>query len=159
MVELKTGYYLGFTMTGAAIVAQAPQGIQDKLSMLGRLLGPAFQIRDDIIDLTEGKGRGGQIGCDIKEGKPSILLAATLAHCSAAERAELARILRMPREETSENDVRTVIGIFEKYDAVEFAQKSADDLVARALRIIEGIPFKEPETFRAFARFISARKS
>jgi geranylgeranyl pyrophosphate synthase len=159
MVELKTGYYLGFTMTGGAIIARAPKDVQEKLSRLGRLLGPAFQIRDDIIDLTEGKGRGGEIGCDIREGKPSILLAAALPRCNAAEKAEVIRIMRKPREETTADDVERVIGIFKKYDALGFAQKFADGLVAQALGIIDEIPFREPETFRSFARFISARKT
>jgi geranylgeranyl pyrophosphate synthase len=158
MVELKTGHYLGFTMTGGAIIAQATQEVRDRLARVGRLLGPAFQIRDDIIDLTEGKGRGGEIGCDIREGKPSMLLAAALPHCNAGEKAELVGILRKPREQTTEEDVRRAIGIFKKYNAIGFAQKFADDLVAQALRIVDQIPFKEPETFRSFARFISARK-
>lgn len=158
MVELKTGHYLGFTMTGGAIIARAPKDVQDKLAQLGRLLGPAFQIRDDLIDLTEGKGRGGEIGCDIREGKPSMLLAAALERCEAGEKAEVLRVLRKPREETTTRDVRRVIGIFKKCGALDFAQEFADGLVDKALRMIDDIKFKEPETFRAFARFISARK-
>ena len=37
-------------------------------------MGPAFQIRDDLIDLTHGKGRGGVIGSDVKEGKASFYI-------------------------------------------------------------------------------------
>jgi len=158
MVELKTGHYLGFTMTGGAIIARADDEVREKLAKFGRLLGPAFQIRDDILDLTEGKGRGGEIGCDIREGKPSMLLAAALPRCNAGEKTEVVAVMRKSREETTAQDVQRVIGIFRKYDAVGFAQKFADDLVAQALRIIDEIPFKEPETFRSFARFISARK-
>lgn len=157
MAELKTGHYLGFTMTGGAIIARAPRTVMTKLEMLGRLLGPAFQIRDDIIDLTEGKGRAGEIGCDIREGKPSMLLAEALPRCEPSEKTEIIRILKKSRETTSTADVQRVIGILNKHDAIARAQKFADDLVGRALAIIDEIPFKEPEVFRSFARFISER--
>lgn len=159
ITELKTGFYLGFTMTGGAIIAEAPGDTQAKLARLGRLLGPAFQIRDDIIDLTEGKGRGGMIGCDIREGKPSILFAAALAHCTLEEQAELVCIMRKPREETTVDDVRRAIDIFKKYDAIGFAQRYADDMIDRALGIIDGIPFRDPEKFRAFFHHLSRRNA
>lgn len=59
MVELKTGYYLACGMVGGAIVAGASNEVVEKIWMLGKNMGPAFQIRDDLIDLTHGKGRGG----------------------------------------------------------------------------------------------------
>ena len=157
--ELKTGYYLGFTMTGGAIIAGAARDVQDKLAHLGRLLGPAFQIRDDIIDLTEGKGRGGMIGCDIREGKPSMLLASALAHCGMDEQSRLIAIMQKPREETTREEVDWVINLFNKYDALGFAQRYADDLIDKALDIIDDIPFREPDTIRSFFHYLSRRKA
>ncbi|OOP55135.1 MAG: hypothetical protein AYP45_16540 [Candidatus Brocadia carolinensis] len=74
MVELKTGYYLACGMAGGAIVSGASEQVVDKIWTLGKTMGPAFQIRDDLIDLTHGKGRGGVIGSDVKEGKASFFI-------------------------------------------------------------------------------------
>ncbi|RKY23114.1 MAG: hypothetical protein DRP79_09725 [Planctomycetota bacterium] len=159
ITELKTGYYLGFTMTGGAIIAGAARDVRSNLARLGRLLGPAFQIRDDIIDLTEGKGRGGMLGCDIREGKPSMLLASALAHCTLEEQSRLVGIMRKPREETTKDDVEWVIDLFNKYDALGFAQRYADDLIDQALHITDHVPFKDPEVIRSFFRHLSRRKA
>src|SRR3989339_780697 len=73
MVELKTGYYLACGMVGGAVVSGISEKVVEKIWSLGKTMGPAFQIRDDLIDLTHGKGRGGAIGSDVKEGKASFL--------------------------------------------------------------------------------------
>ena len=78
IVSLKTARYLAYNLVGGAIVAGTDQGIIDRLWEVGEALGPAFQIQDDLLDLTKGKGRGGEIGCDIREGKPTIFLAFVL---------------------------------------------------------------------------------
>src|SRR3989304_8574624 len=56
MVELKTGYYLACGMVGGAIVAGASNDVVEKIWMLGKNMGPAFHIRDELIDLTHGQG-------------------------------------------------------------------------------------------------------
>ena len=59
--------------------------------------GPAFQITDDLLDLTSGKGRG-EIGRDIKEGKRSMLVVYCLQKCNSSERKKLLEILnKLPR--------------------------------------------------------------
>ncbi|MGA1779477.1 MAG: polyprenyl synthetase family protein [Planctomycetota bacterium] len=82
---------------------------------LGDELGPAFQIRDDVLDLTAGKGRGGEIGCDIREGKPSILVAHALSRAEhpPADRDRLLAILARERDETTEEETRWAIDLFE----------------------------------------------
>ncbi|MGR3295268.1 MAG: polyprenyl synthetase family protein, partial [Candidatus Bathyanammoxibius sp.] len=57
-VELKTAYYLTCGMAGGAVVAGRSDAVIEKIWELGKSMGPAFQIRDDLIDLTQGKGRG-----------------------------------------------------------------------------------------------------
>ena len=59
MVELKTRYSLSCGMVGGAVVSGISGAVVEKIWTLGKTMGPAFQIRDDLIDLTYGKGRGG----------------------------------------------------------------------------------------------------
>ncbi len=158
IIRLKTGYYLGFAIVGAAVIAGAPAESERRLAELGLLLGPAFQIRDDVLDLTEGKGRGGMIGSDIREGKPSILYAAALPHCDFEEQAELVAIMRKPREDTTSEDADRVLNIYKKYDITGFALRFANQLIEPAMEIIETAGFKNPEVMKAFARYMIGRK-
>ena len=76
MVELKTGYYLACGMVGGAVVSGISEKVVEKIWTLGKTMGPAFQIRDDLIDLTHGKGRGGGnwFRCEGRQGKFSLFI-------------------------------------------------------------------------------------
>ena len=48
----KTGKLLTYPFVAAGLIVQAEQFVQEKLRRIGELLGLAFQIRDDILDVT-----------------------------------------------------------------------------------------------------------
>ena len=48
----KTGKLLAFPFVAAGLIAQVAPSVQEKLRQAGELLGLAFQVRDDILDVT-----------------------------------------------------------------------------------------------------------
>ena len=48
----KTGKLLTYPFVAAGLIAEVKQSVQDKLRRIGELLGLAFQVRDDILDVT-----------------------------------------------------------------------------------------------------------
>ena len=48
----KTGKLLTYPFVAAGLIADVEQSVQDKLRRIGELLGLAFQVRDDILDVT-----------------------------------------------------------------------------------------------------------
>ena len=48
----KTGKLLAYPFEAAAIIAELAPEIQAKLKMVGELIGLAFQVRDDVLDVT-----------------------------------------------------------------------------------------------------------
>ena len=48
----KTGKLLAYPFVAAGIIAQTGQSVLGKLRQVGELLGLAFQVRDDILDVT-----------------------------------------------------------------------------------------------------------
>ena len=48
----KTGKLLTYPFVAAGLIAGVEQSVQDKLRRIGELLGLAFQVRDDILDVT-----------------------------------------------------------------------------------------------------------
>jgi geranylgeranyl pyrophosphate synthase len=159
MVELKTGYYLACGMVGGAIVSGISDQVVEKIWTLGKTMGPAFQIRDDLIDLTHGKGRGGVIGSDIKEGKASFLYSYALQVACADDKKRLCNIMSKPRDETTDSDIKWVLDVYKKYNAIKYAQDYAEDLVKQAYKTIDEIPVEDKTVFKEIAFFMAQRMS
>ena len=159
MVELKTGYYLACGMVGGAIISGVSEQVVEKIWTLGKTMGPAFQIRDDLIDLTHGKGRGGVIGSDVKEGKASFLYSYALQVASADDKKHLREIMLKPRNETTDNDIRWVLDVYKKYNAINYAQEFAEDLIKQAYKTINEIPVEDKTIFKEIASFMAQRMS
>jgi geranylgeranyl pyrophosphate synthase len=157
LVRLKTGRYLALGMVGGAVIAGLGQKVTAAIEALGEDMGAAFQIRDDMIDLTAGKGRGNVTGNDIREGKPSILYAHAISAAAPGQKEDLIRIMRKVREETTEADVEWVKELYRRLGSVEFARAEAERLVARAFEAIGRLPAPKRDFFRQLTRYMVSR--
>lgn len=108
MVEKKTCWYSFITpIELGAIAARQDTHRTGLLASFARCLGIAFQIQDDLLNLSgEVEAYGKEIGGDLWEGKRTLILLHMMRSASAAERAEAARILALPRPRAPE-DART----------------------------------------------------
>ncbi|MCX6815826.1 MAG: polyprenyl synthetase family protein [Candidatus Aenigmarchaeota archaeon] len=156
MVIGKTAHYLTVTLVGAAIMADR-EDLIPKLIDFGKNLGPAFQITDDILDLTEGKGRK-EIGRDIKEGKRSILVVHCLNKCGGDEKKKLLTIINKEPEKTTDEDVTYAKILFEKYGSVEYAKQKAEKYASDAKKIAGKMPAQLKEILDFFADYIVNRR-
>ena len=159
MVTRKTGHYLALGMVGGAIIAGAADEAVETFQELGCDLGPAFQIRDDVLDLQEAKGRGGAIGNDIREGKPSILFAHSVNEAESDRADELVEIMAKPREDTTEEDVQRVVDIYNSCGAFEFARQTAEEYTNRGFEAVERIPTEDRQFFRRVVSYMVERSS
>lgn len=139
LVREKTGFYLAAPIQGGAIVGGADDKTVETIGELADLLGPMFQIMDDIIDLTEGKGRQ-SAGSDICEGKRSYLVAHGAANCSEADRERLFDILNRPREQTTADDVAWATELFERTGAIEAGRARCETLFDQSAPVLERLP-------------------
>jgi geranylgeranyl pyrophosphate synthase len=139
LVTEKTGHYLAAPLIAGGIAADAAAEQTAALATFGLMIGPMFQIRDDVIDLTHGKGRE-SIGSDIREGKRSFLVAHTLEHGPAADQQELLQILDLPREQTTPEHINRALAIFQGCDALNAADKRCEELKASALAALQVLP-------------------
>lgn len=156
MVMEKTGYYLAAPLLGGAMVARAGQPVIHALGLYGRHLGPLFQIKDDLIDLTAGKGRG-ERGSDIREGKRSYLVAWTLPRCEPEEREQLLRTLDKPREETTPEEIEWSRALFERHGAIEQADQYCAELHRKCVEAIRGCPSEIKSMLELVANYLAQR--
>ncbi|MFO7177828.1 MAG: polyprenyl synthetase family protein [Pseudomonadota bacterium] len=99
MVHKKTSWYSFIApMRIGALVANAERARLRLLGTVAALLGAAFQIQDDVLNLTaEERVYGKELDGDLWEGKHTLILTHALATCSAAERERALAILQKPR--------------------------------------------------------------
>jgi geranylgeranyl diphosphate synthase type II len=99
MVELKTSWYSFITplQAGAVAAGAGPERLPP-LERLGRHLGAAFQITDDLLNLRgDPQDYGKEIGGDLWEGKRTLMLLHALRCAAPAEQATAVRILARSR--------------------------------------------------------------
>ena len=114
VVEGKTAALLSTALVAALEALELPAALCDRASELCRLSGILFQIQDDVLDVYGDKQRDRR-ATDIAEGKISYLVALFNGHASAADRAQVAEILRTPRERTTDSQVQQVIDLYDRY--------------------------------------------
>lgn len=139
IVSLKTGSYLAAPILGATVIAGSDEASIQCIHRYGQAMGPLFQIKDDLIDLTAGKGRGA-IGNDIREGKRSFLAAAALESGSPEQRVRLLEILDKPRAETSDSDIMEASEIFQQTGAISRAEERCQQLLEEGTAAIASLP-------------------
>jgi geranylgeranyl pyrophosphate synthase len=156
IVSEKTGYCLAAPMIAAAILTGAGKSVRRAFESYAKAIGPMFQIRDDMLDLTEGKGRK-SIGSDIREGKRSFLVAHVGGICAGEEREKLYLILDTPREKTTDEDIQWVSQLFQKYGSFKAAEEINKHLLSEAFRAIARIPQNLKELLISFAELLLTR--
>lgn len=105
----------------------------EALEAFGRQIGAAFQVRDDLLDLT---GReevvGKSVGRDARKGKLTLPVIHHLAQAEPAERAHsLALALRAATEDSGDAPAE-LRGRLDTTASVEHAQAASEAIVARA---------------------------
>ena len=160
MCAYKTGTLARMAAKIAAVLADAKDELAEKLGRFAESLGVAFQMQDDILDLTsrefaEKKGGRGQ---DVTEGKRTLIVIHTLKVAHAKDRERLFEILKM---HTSDQRLRDeVIAIMQKYGSIEYVKQFARKMVEESWREAERLlPASDAkEKLNAFAKFLIERK-
>jgi geranylgeranyl diphosphate synthase type I len=95
-------------------------------------LGEAFQLRDDLLGVFGDPAQTGKpAGDDLREGKRTVLIAATLERSSAPEKTRINSLLGKP--DLSLPEVEEVRSIITSTGAADFVEAMITDLTAQAL--------------------------
>ncbi|MBV9072079.1 MAG: polyprenyl synthetase family protein [Acidobacteria bacterium] len=142
LIYRKTACLFSVSMKLGAVLARASEADEDRLGEYGRNLGLAFQIVDDVLDLTASEEvLGKPVASDLREGKATMAVIHALDRCTAAEREVFAKVL----EERSFTSVShaDVVSILERYGSVDYAMASAHEHAEQSRRALSGFPDSE----------------
>jgi geranylgeranyl pyrophosphate synthase len=159
MCAYKTGTLARMSAKISAVLAGANKELVEKLGRFAESIGVAFQMQDDVLDLTgkEFAEKKGGVGQDITEGKRTLMVIRTLKNASNADRKRLIQILNM---HTSVQALRDeAIAIMQKYDAIAHVKRTDTRIVEESWNEVdELLPASEAkEKLKAFAEFLIKR--
>lgn len=139
MINFKTAVLVGAALKMGAIVANTSVENTEKIYEFGRLLGLAFQLQDDYLDVFgDPKGFGKQVGGDIIENKKTILYLSAISRSSKKEARQLEHLYALEPNDPSEK-VATVKHIFEHCGAAEDTRAEIEKYTKMAFDVLDGI--------------------
>ncbi len=122
---------------GVALAGGAP-ALRTALAAYGQPLGEAFQLRDDLLGTFGDAARTGKpVGDDLREGKPTPLLAHGLARCTGADAELLARV---GDPTLSDDDVAAMQDALVRCGARAEVERAVGDLTAQAAEALDDAP-------------------
>ena len=136
VIDKKTASLLYACAKIGAITAGADRVTIDEFGKAGRILGIAFQIRDDIFDYYKADV-GKPTGNDIREGKITLPLIYALNHAPQALSDEMMKIIRSC--DFSLVNIELLLEFAKSNGGIEYAQKTIDNLLEEAEQIIENV--------------------
>jgi geranylgeranyl diphosphate synthase type I len=140
MVELKTAVLYAASAAIPAILLGADEDTIDALHGYGLDVGTAFQIQDDLLDLTVPSEKlGKQRGSDLVEGKR------TLISLHAREQGIDIESL-VPAESVdavSEADIDDAVNRLERAGSIDYARETAGDLITNGKERLSVLPESE----------------
>jgi octaprenyl-diphosphate synthase len=124
LIYRKTACLFSVCMRLGAILANAPPEQEDALGSYGRNLGLAFQIVDDVLDLTASEEvLGKPVASDLREGKVTAAVIHALQHCTREERAVVEAVLRERAFVSVKHE--QILNLLTRYGSVDAAMHQA----------------------------------
>jgi geranylgeranyl pyrophosphate synthase/uncharacterized protein with NAD-binding domain and iron-sulfur cluster len=167
LVLKKTAWYSFIhPMRIGALIADGNDQNLDRFDRFGCLLGLAFQITDDVLNLNGDVGRyGKEINGDLWEGKRTLILMQAFDHANTMDRAWITGFLARPRERRLPREVLRLRQIISGTGSIQWAQQQATALAQGAARefhdsAFAGVPASpDLEWLRACIDFLLKRDS
>ena len=125
-----------------ALVANAGDRDLDRFDRFGYLIGAAFQITDDVLNLNGNMARyGKEINGDLWEGKRTLLLTHAFGQANGADRAWIRSFLARPRERRLPREVLRLHDIIASNGSIEWARQAANAFAEAAAREFDASAF------------------
>jgi geranylgeranyl pyrophosphate synthase len=139
MVLKKTSWYSFIHPARiGALIAQPDRNDLDGFNHFGYYLGAAFQIQDDVLNLSGDRSKyGKEIGGDLLEGKRTLILSHLFRSASVTEKQRLAAFFGKPRAQRLPREVARIYDVMRSHGSLDYARQAAQAFADRARREFE----------------------
>ena len=154
MVGKKTGRLLGLSCQLGALISDADETIVENLNRFGIELGQAFQIQDDLLEITsDSQNMGKSLDSDIISGKKTYPLILMLSGLSMDDRQSFLEFIK-----SNLDNRKAILDVFQDKDIFTKTGNKIADLMNNALKRLEQLPIKVKENLQYLVDMISKRQ-
>ncbi len=159
LIFRKTACLFSASTRLGAIIGKASEEQESRLSEYGRNLGLAFQIVDDVLDLTASEQvLGKPVASDLREGKVTMAVIHALEHCTPEERKLVERVLEERAFLTVQHE--QILAMLSRCGSIPYAYDAAAKHAEAARQAICSFPDSEiKRALLAIPEFVVERSS
>jgi geranylgeranyl pyrophosphate synthase len=138
ILESKTCYYTVYgPMQIGAIAAGQSGEVLDILKEMGKNAGIAFQIQDDILDMTADEKLFGKKNFgDLYEGKLTLMVLHAYKNATADEKKKFDDIYRKKRQDKTKDEIDFIREMIDKYHGLDYAKETAKRYGEKAAEVV-----------------------
>ncbi len=165
MSTKKTGWYTCISpcRMGAVCAGETDPKKLDLFNEAFRLIGIAFQIQDDLLNLVgETALYGKEALGDLLEGKRTVMMIHLFRTINGGRRERMLELIRVPRAQKSLADAEEMLAAMQQAGSLDYAADLADKLAHEGVRRFEQDLAFIPETeskgvLRQIANYVTTR--
>jgi octaprenyl-diphosphate synthase len=135
ITEKSAAFFSGCCRLGGLLSCRREDQV-DALANYGLLAGIAFQITDDVLDITGDEGRMGKNAqSDFDKSKLTLASIHLLQQVEAPQRDRIYGMLQSPQRHREE-----LGGLLLRHGSLQYARQRARDYVAQATQVLQAVP-------------------
>jgi heptaprenyl diphosphate synthase len=158
VVAGKTGSLIATSARYGAIFGGASPEIQQALTEYGEIVGSAFQLSDDILDIASESAESGKTpGTDLREGVPTLPVLMARASSDPAD----ARLLELLDADLEDDTLHAeALDLLRRHPAMDQARAYVVDQATQAKALLAVLPHGPVrDALDAFADLLAVRSS
>jgi heptaprenyl diphosphate synthase len=158
VVAGKTGSLIATSARYGARFGGAPREVEEALTAYGEIVGSAFQLSDDILDIASESGESGKTpGTDLREGVPTL----PVLMARAAQDPADARLVELLDGDLDDDErLAEVLGLLRAHPAMDEARAYVVARAAEAKALLVALPEGPVRSaLEAFADVVAVRSA
>src|SRR5437660_6056253 len=142
LIYRKTACLFSVCMRMGGILGGATREQEESLAQYGHDLGMAFQITDDVLDLTASEDvLGKPVASDLREGKVTLAVIHAVERCTLTEREAILSVVREAGFRSVSHG--QILAVLQRYGSLEYASRRATHFADAACKSICTFPDTE----------------
>lgn len=153
MISHKTGRLIEVSIQIGLVLANANEEVINSFIKYAKKVALAFQLKDDLMDISKDSLKGHKLGSDIKEGKRTLLIIKGL-ELASEDQKEL-----LKKQNPLDDEVLDIIHVLKDCGSVDYVLNLANKCVEEAKEELNNLDIKSESKiyFEGLADFIINR--
>ncbi len=150
IIRKKTATLLSSCAAAGASSAKASPEVVERLREFGSLLGIAFQMRDDLLDMDQTNLLGKHLYNDIRERKMTLPVIYALQQADDLARKKIWRLFK--KKQKKQADIEEIVSFIRQSDAISYTQSKMQAFHDQALALLHS--FEQSEAREALEKLL-----